>query len=113
MKNNYQLEKLKKIELGPNESRETIYSLMLQPTLSGDFIQALNSLRDLEPHMTSDYYYVAHKLIANKGNGPHRSVALALSRMADGAHLLVERALDHLDEPEMAAILARKQSRVS
>lgn len=35
MKNNYQLKKLKKIELGPNESREAIYSLMLQPTLSG------------------------------------------------------------------------------
>lgn len=67
MKNNYRLEKLKKFELGPNESREAIYSLMLQPTLSGDFIQALNSLSDLEPHMTSDYYYVAHKLIANKG----------------------------------------------
>ncbi|CAI8953451.1 hypothetical protein EMIT0P253_50214 [Pseudomonas sp. IT-P253] len=33
--------------------------------------------------------------------------------MADGVHLLVERALDHLDEPEMAAILARQQSRVS
>jgi hypothetical protein len=33
--------------------------------------------------------------------------------MADGVHLLVERALDHLDEPEMAAILARQLSRVS
>jgi hypothetical protein len=33
--------------------------------------------------------------------------------MADGVHLLVERMLDHLDEPEMAAILARKHSRVS
>jgi hypothetical protein len=67
MKNNYQLEKFKKFELGQNESREAIYSLMLQPTLSGDFIQTLDSLKDLEPHMTSDYYYVAHKLIANRG----------------------------------------------
>jgi hypothetical protein len=30
--------------------------------------------------------------------------------MADGVHLLVERALDHLDEPEMAAILTTKPS---
>ncbi|MGF6224976.1 hypothetical protein [Pseudomonas frederiksbergensis] len=67
MKNNYRLEKLKKFELGPNESREAIYSMMLQPTLSGDLIRALDSLRDLGPHMTSDYYYVAHKLIAYKG----------------------------------------------
>ena len=58
MKNNYQLEKL---ELGPNESREAIYSLMLQSTLSGGFIQVLESLSNLKPHMTSDYYYVAHK----------------------------------------------------
>ncbi|CAH0145009.1 hypothetical protein ABH908_006261 [Pseudomonas frederiksbergensis] len=36
----------------------------------------------------------------------------ALSSLADGVHLLVERALDHLNEPEIAAILARKQSRV-
>jgi hypothetical protein len=35
---------------------------------------------------------------------------LAISRVAEGAHLLVERALDHLDEPEMAAILAKQQS---
>jgi hypothetical protein len=32
--------------------------------------------------------------------------------MADEVHLLVERALDHLEEPEMAAILAKQQSRV-
>jgi hypothetical protein len=32
--------------------------------------------------------------------------------MADGVHLLVEQALDHLDEPEMAAIVARQHSRV-
>ncbi|RNF84449.1 hypothetical protein [Montanilutibacter psychrotolerans] len=67
MKNNYRLEKLKKLELGPNESREAIYAMMLQPTLSGDFLQALDSLGDLEPHMTSDCYYVAHRLIASKG----------------------------------------------
>ena len=51
--------------------------------------------------------------LADAVDGPQRSVALALSRMADGVHLLVERALDDLDEPEMAAILARKNSRVS
>jgi hypothetical protein len=45
--------------------------------------------------------------------GSRRSVALALSRMADGVRLLVERALDHLDEPEMAAIFAKQISRVS
>ena len=51
--------------------------------------------------------------LADEVDGSRRSVALALSRMADGVHLLVERMLDHLDEPEMAAILARKHSRVS
>ncbi|CAH0320826.1 hypothetical protein SRABI123_05474 [Pseudomonas sp. Bi123] len=50
--------------------------------------------------------------LADDVDGSRRSVALALSRMADGVHLLVERALDHLNEPEIAAILARKQSRV-
>jgi hypothetical protein len=45
-------------------------------------------------------------------DGSRRSVALALSRMADGVHLLVERMLDHLDEPEIAAIFAKQQSRV-
>ena len=51
--------------------------------------------------------------LADDVEGPQRSVALAISRMADGVHLLVERALDDLDEPEMAAILARKHSRAS
>ena len=51
--------------------------------------------------------------LADGVEGSRRSVALALSRMADGVHLLVERALDHLDEPEMAAIFAKQQSRVS
>ncbi|MBD9600562.1 hypothetical protein IB252_12175 [Pseudomonas sp. PDM10] len=51
--------------------------------------------------------------LADDVDGSRRSVALALSRMADGVHLLVERMLDHLDEPEMAAILARQHSRVS
>jgi hypothetical protein len=46
--------------------------------------------------------------IADDVDGSRRSVALALSRMADGVHLLVERMLDHLDEPEMAAILAKQ-----
>lgn len=50
--------------------------------------------------------------LADHVQGSSRSVALALSRMADGVHLLVDKALDHLDEPEMAAIIARRQSRV-
>ena len=49
--------------------------------------------------------------LADDVDGSRRSIALALSRMADGVHLLVERALDHLDEPEMAAMLAKQQSR--
>ncbi|MBV6826126.1 DUF6124 family protein [Pseudomonas sp. PD9R] len=51
--------------------------------------------------------------LADHVQGSSRSVALALSRMADGVHLLVDKALDHLDEPEMAAIVARQQSRMS
>ncbi|PYY70237.1 hypothetical protein CRX42_12395 [Pseudomonas jessenii] len=51
--------------------------------------------------------------LADDVDGSRRSVALALSRMADGVHLLVERTLDHLDEPEMAAIFAKQQNRVS
>ncbi|WP_223429597.1 DUF6124 family protein [Pseudomonas sp. GL-B-26] len=50
--------------------------------------------------------------LADDVDGSRRSVALALSRMADGVHLLVERTLDYLDEPEMAAIFAKQQSRV-
>lgn len=49
--------------------------------------------------------------LADDVDGSRRSVALALSRMADGVQLLVERALDHLDEPEMAAILAKQHTR--
>ena len=37
--------------------------------------------------------------LADGVEGSRRSVALALSRMADGVHLLVERALDHIDSP--------------
>ncbi|MHC8359275.1 DUF6124 family protein [Pseudomonas sp. LS2P72] len=51
--------------------------------------------------------------LADDVDGSRRSVALALSRMADGVHLLVERTLDHLDEPEMAAIFAKQQTRVT
>ena len=50
--------------------------------------------------------------LADDVEGSRRSVALALSRMADGVQLLVERALDHLDEPEMAAIFTKQQLRV-
>ncbi|MBV7549378.1 hypothetical protein KW849_24145 [Pseudomonas sp. PDM26] len=49
--------------------------------------------------------------LADDVDGSRRSVALAISRMADGVHLLVEQALDHLEEPEMAAILTKKSSR--
>ncbi|MBK5549047.1 MULTISPECIES: DUF6124 family protein [unclassified Pseudomonas] len=37
--------------------------------------------------------------LADDIDGPRRSVALALSRLADGVRLLVERALDHIDSP--------------
>jgi hypothetical protein len=50
--------------------------------------------------------------LADDVDGSCRSVALAISRMADGAHLLVEQALGHLDEPEMAAILTQQKSRI-
>ena len=36
--------------------------------------------------------------LADDVEGSRRSVALALSRMADGVQLLVERALDHHEE---------------
>lgn len=67
MKNNYKFEKLRKDWLNLEEDKEAIYSKMLEPTLSGDFYQVLNSVRDLETAMTSDYYYVAHKLVSYKG----------------------------------------------
>ena len=40
--------------------------------------------------------------LADGAEGSRRSVALALSRMADGVHLLVERALDHIDSANPA-----------
>ena len=40
--------------------------------------------------------------LADDIDGTRRSVALALSRMADGVQLLVERALDHIDSPNPA-----------
>jgi hypothetical protein len=39
--------------------------------------------------------------LADDVEGSRRCVALGLSRMADGVHLLVERALDHLESPEL------------
>jgi hypothetical protein len=51
--------------------------------------------------------------LADDVDGSRRSIALALSRMADGVHLLVDRALDYLDEPEMAAVIASQKIRVS
>ena len=50
--------------------------------------------------------------LADDVDGSRRSVVLAISRMADGAHLLVEQALDHLDEPEMAAIITQQKNRI-
>ncbi|WP_405047568.1 DUF6124 family protein [Pseudomonas silesiensis] len=41
--------------------------------------------------------------LADDVEGRSRSVALAISRMADGVYLLVERALDHIDSPNPAA----------
>ncbi|KMT52402.1 hypothetical protein [Pseudomonas fildesensis] len=67
MNNNYRFEKLKKLELGPNENKEDIYSLMLRPTLSGNIIQVFDSLAELKPNLSSDYYYIAHNLVTRKG----------------------------------------------
>lgn len=50
--------------------------------------------------------------LADDVDGPHHSIALALSRMADGVQLMVERVLDDLEEPEMAMALARRQGRL-
>lgn len=49
---------------------------------------------------------IAAKL-ADDVEGSNRSVALALSRIADGAQLMVERALDHLEE----LIAARQEAK--
>ncbi|VVN14125.1 hypothetical protein PS662_04007 [Pseudomonas fluorescens] len=46
--------------------------------------------------------------LADDVDGSSRSVALALNRMAEGVHLLVERALDHLESPELLAFLFKK-----
>ena len=46
--------------------------------------------------------------LADDVDGSSRCVALALNRMADGVHLLVERALDHLESPELLAFLFKK-----
>ncbi|PQP03490.1 hypothetical protein C5612_13175 [Pseudomonas frederiksbergensis] len=40
--------------------------------------------------------------LADDVDGERRSLALALSRLADGVRLLVERALDHIDSPNSA-----------
>ena len=49
--------------------------------------------------------------LADEMDDSSRSVALTISRMADGVYLLIERALDHLDEPEMAAIFAKQEGK--
>jgi hypothetical protein len=51
--------------------------------------------------------------LADDLEGSRRSVALALSRMADGVHLLVERALDHLESPELLEFLFKDKPAVS
>jgi hypothetical protein len=45
--------------------------------------------------------------LADDVDGSSRSIALAISRLADGVHLLVERALDHLDDPEIPGSLVK------
>ncbi|WHS54300.1 DUF6124 family protein [Pseudomonas brassicacearum] len=45
--------------------------------------------------------------LADDVDDSRRCVALAISRMADGVQLLVERALDHLETKEMTAPGAR------
>jgi hypothetical protein len=45
--------------------------------------------------------------LADDVDGTRRSVALALSRMADGVHLLVERALDHWEALQMEKAQAK------
>ncbi len=45
--------------------------------------------------------------LADDVDDSRRCVALAISRMADGGQLLVERALDHLETKEMAAHSAK------
>lgn len=49
--------------------------------------------------------------LADDVDDSSRSVALTISRMADGVYLLIERALDHLDEPDMAAIFAKQEGK--
>jgi len=45
--------------------------------------------------------------LADDVDGTRRSLALALSRLADGVRLLVERALDHIDSPNPAEYRAK------
>ena len=45
--------------------------------------------------------------LADDVDGSRRSIALAINRLADGVHLLVERALDHLADPEIPGSLAK------
>lgn len=67
MNNHYRFERLKKSELGSDESRHDIYASMVRSTLSGGFIRAFASLAELQPHLTSDHYFIAHRLVASKG----------------------------------------------
>lgn len=68
MKNEYRFETLKKIELSPNENIEQISLMMLEPVLSGNFTYVFDSVTKLRPFITSDRYYVAHKIFVTKGN---------------------------------------------
>ena len=45
--------------------------------------------------------------LADDVDGTRRSLALALSRLADGVRLMVERALDHIDSPNPAEYRAK------
>lgn len=51
--------------------------------------------------------------LADSVEGPNRSIALTLNRMAEGVYLLVDRAMDHLDVPEMADFFAKQKKQTA
>ncbi|CAI8899580.1 DUF3077 domain-containing protein [Pseudomonas sp. IT-P12] len=82
--------------------------------------ESQGSLFTVSPHINTETLLanasedlLSIRALADEVDGSRRSIALAINRMADGVHLLVERALDHLDDPAMAAIFARQQNRVA
>lgn len=67
MKNSYHFNNLNKFDLNPDEDKEYIHSSMLKSTMSGDIIQAFDTLAALRAHLNSDLYYIAHNLVTRKG----------------------------------------------